>query len=91
MSPSVQGYIEYTVPEKPNSRLQKYRLTQKGELALKCLQVNCATRWANSGPNFGPAASLIRPRNRRQYTAPPDSSDQLFDGAAIAAIGEKFS
>jgi len=28
------GLLEYTIPEKPNSRLQKHRLTQKGRLFL---------------------------------------------------------
>jgi DNA-binding PadR family transcriptional regulator len=29
------GLIEYTIPEKPNSRLQQYRLTTKGRALLK--------------------------------------------------------
>ena len=33
-----KGLIEYTIPEKPNSRLQKYRLTDKNRNLLKANQ-----------------------------------------------------
>lgn len=34
------GSIDYTLPEHPNSRLQQYRLTDKGRALLAALQVN---------------------------------------------------
>jgi len=36
LRPSIEGgYVEMTIPDKPNSRLQKYRLTEKGRDVLK--------------------------------------------------------
>ena len=38
LHPAIEiGYIEMTIPEKPNSRLQKYRLTDKGRKGLEKL------------------------------------------------------
>jgi ATP-dependent DNA helicase RecG len=35
LHPAIEaGFIEYTIPDKPNSRLQKYCLTDKGRQAL---------------------------------------------------------
>ena len=32
---SGQVFVQYTLPEKPNSRMQKYQLTEKGRQLLK--------------------------------------------------------
>jgi len=34
-----QVFVQYTLPEKPNSRMQKYRLTEKGRQMLKKMEL----------------------------------------------------
>lgn len=36
------GLAEYTIPDKPSSRLQKYRLTEKGKKALRRIKKDSA-------------------------------------------------
>jgi len=40
-----QGYIEMTAPEKSNSRLQKYRLTQKGKAVIDAQRSDDTEKW----------------------------------------------
>ena len=44
LSPALDAnLIEMTIPEKPNSRLQKYRLTEKGQKILQELRKSANT------------------------------------------------
>ncbi len=39
LHPAIErGFVEYTIPEKPSSRLQQYRLTQRGWRALEATE-----------------------------------------------------
>ena len=39
LKPAIEaGYIALTIPDKPRSRLQKYRLTEKGRILIQKLQ-----------------------------------------------------
>ena len=80
------GYVAYTLPDKPNSRLQKYRLTAKGKQQLvsdknagrgPCHGAINGTGWDETMP---PQGATIPPQNE---TIPPRDGTIPLQGITI--------